>query len=90
MPKQQHVRIIKEQKETFNKIVQTSGITDTDTPLNAPGYDDLSLEYPYSRITCFLVQLYSLELGCPPLYSEFNKAARNMDLKYLRTLGPYA
>ena len=36
-----------------------------------------------------ILYLYSLELGSPPLYAEANRVARDMDLTYLKELGPY-
>ena len=56
-------------------------------------FDNNSSEHgvwnPYSKITCFCLYLYSLELGNPPLYAEANRVSRDMDLTYLRDLGPY-
>ena len=51
---------------------------------------ELDLSDPYSKVTCFILFLYSMELGSPPLYSELNKVCRMMDLKNLDTLGPFA
>lgn len=51
--------------------------------------DELGAWNPYSKITCFILYLYTLELGNPPLYAEANRAARDMDLTHLRDLGPY-
>ena len=50
---------------------------------------DLNLGDPYSKISCFLVQLYSMEIGSPPLYNEANRVARDMDLTLLSELGPF-
>ena len=30
-----------------------------------------------------------MELGSPPLYAEANRVARDMDLRYLKELGPF-
>lgn len=30
-----------------------------------------------------------MELGDPPLYAEVNRVARDMDMNYLETLGPF-
>ena len=51
---------------------------------------ELGLHNPYSRVTCFILYLYSLEFGDPPLYSELNRVARTMDSSQLETLGPIA
>ena len=51
---------------------------------------ELGLLNPYSKITCFLVFLYSMEFGAPPLYAELNRVARVMDVSQILNLGPYA
>lgn len=52
--------------------------------------DELNLANPYSRIVCFVLYLYSLEFGTPPLYAELNRVTREMDTSQLKTLGPIA
>lgn len=56
-----------------------------------PDYMDpvLSLRDPYSKATCLLLYLYSMELGAPQLYADANRASRDMDLTYLKELGPF-
>ena len=49
---------------------------------------ELGLENPYSKVTCFILYLYSMELGSPPLYAELNRVAREMDFTQLDNLGP--
>ena len=49
---------------------------------------ELGLYNPYSKVTCFILYLYSMELGSPPLYAELNRVARDMDLTQLTNLGP--
>ena len=49
----------------------------------------LGLCNPYSKVTCLILYLYSMELGMPQLYSEVNRVSRDMDLNYLKELGPY-
>ena len=51
---------------------------------------ELGIYNPYSKITCFLVFLYSMEFGTPPLYAELNRVARLMILSQILNLGPYA
>lgn len=61
------------------------------TPMKRGRADaELGLENPYGIITCFVLYLYSMEFGSPPLYSELNRVSRDMDLKELETLGPFA
>ena len=36
----------------------------------------LGLCNPYSKASCLLMQLYSMEIGSPQLYAEANRVAR--------------
>ena len=62
-------------------------LSETDEALNLK--DDLDLGNPYSKITCLVLYLYSIELGSPPLYYEINRVSRSKDESHLTTLGPY-
>lgn len=62
-------------------------LSETDEALNLK--DDLDLGNPYSKITCLVLYLYSMELGSPPLYYEINRVSRSKDESQLATLGPY-
>ena len=42
--------------------------------------DELGLCNPYSRATCFILYLYSMEFGEPSLAADLNRAARTMDV----------
>lgn len=65
-------------------------------------YSDLEtgLTNPYSKITCFVLYLYSMESGTPPLYEDLNRVTRaknsNKDEpkpeepEYLMELGPFS
>ena len=53
------------------------------------GYDEMSLENPYGKMSCLILYLYSMELGSPPLYYEINRVCRTMDQSNILTLGPY-
>ena len=53
------------------------------------GKTDLSVCDPYSKVTCLVLQLYSMELGSPALYAEANRVAREMDFTLLKELGPF-
>lgn len=50
---------------------------------------DLNFKDPYSRISSFLLYLYTMELGNPPLYAIANRVARDMDLTWQDDLGPF-
>ena len=45
---------------------------------------------PYSKASCFILYLYSMEFGCPPLYQILNLSMRTKDTTKLAMLGPYA
>ena len=49
----------------------------------------MDLANPYSKTTCLILYLYSMELGTPPLYSVANRVSRDMDLTFLKELGPF-
>jgi len=51
---------------------------------------DNNLYNPYSIASCAILQLYSMELGDPPVYNELNKAMRLRDNTHLHHLGPFA
>ena len=50
----------------------------------------MDLYNPYSPVACWVLYLYSMELGSPPLYMELNRAVREMDKNKLPQLGPFA
>lgn len=50
---------------------------------------DLNLHNPHGKMTCLILNLYTMELGMPPLYAEVNRVCRNMDLTQLTNLGPF-
>ena len=51
---------------------------------------EMNLYNPYSKVSCLLLYLYTLELSQPPLYAVLNKARRTMDTQHLMTLGPFS
>lgn len=59
------------------------------TPLSCSKDPVHGLKNPYSKMTCLILYLYSMELGTPQLYAEANRVARDMDLTYLSELGPF-
>ena len=44
---------------------------------------------PYSKVVCFILYLYSMEIGSPALYAEANRVARDVDKSFLKELGPF-
>ena len=82
----------KSTENSMNKFLGALSIPQSqwDTPLEGWGSSYLSLVNPYSAVSCWVLYLYSMELGSPPLYMELNRAAREMDKTKLPQLGPYA
>lgn len=73
----------------FKDIFDSIQVSDWDKTLTVDDDLEFSIANPYSKVSCFIVHLYSMELGNPPLYSEANRVARDMDLRYLKELGPF-
>ena len=67
----------KDMERFLNKI--DIDLSQWDKPLKDYGDSDLSLPNPYSPVACWVLYLYSMELGNPPLYMELNRASREMD-----------
>ena len=65
-------------------------MSEWDKPLELNTNTDLDILNPYSPVACWVLYLYSMELGSPPLYMELNRASREMDNHLLSQLGPYA
>jgi len=87
--KNKRMRAIKNSRETFKGIFVSIHIPDWNKPMEMSKDPDVGLENPYSKVSCLVVHLYSMELGSPPLYSEANRVARDMDTTFLSTLGPF-
>ena len=57
---------------------------------------ELGLRNPYSKATCMIIYMYSMELGgdkdtgTSPFYAEFNKAIRDNDFTNIKIFGPFA
>ena len=82
------MKITKQAKKVFKDLFDSVEISDWNCELQNLD-DEIGVWNPYSKITCFILYLYSLEFGSPPLYAEANRVAREMDLTHLRDLGPY-
>lgn len=44
---------------------------------------------PYSKVTCLILYLYSMDIGIMPLYASVNRAVVEMDSSSVKKLGPY-
>ena len=74
------MRAIKNTRSTFIEIFHLMEFTDDEmnTPLKFSDTDPiLGLYNPYSKASCLLMQLYSMEIGSPQLYAEVNRVARD-------------
>jgi len=75
--------------QVFEKIFELMNFSEPDEPLIT--YQDNESERclwnPNSKAVCIIMWLYSIE---PPFYAAINEACRNIDKKYLRSLGPFA
>lgn len=76
--------MIKKSRHDINNIFEMVNISNWKKELTVskenPREDtELGLSNPYSKVTCLIMQLYSMEIGSPPLYSEINRMAREMD-----------
>ena len=77
----------------FGKCVKEAK-EESDSPTTNQGdssetNSDLDLSNPYSKMSCLILYIYSMELGSPPLYYEINRVIRDNDQTYLESLGPY-
>ena len=85
---QEQRAILSKAKANFDKLTKAINITNIDEEMKRDGDSELNLYNPYSKVTCFILYLYSMELGDPPLYAELNRVARDRDLSQLKNLGP--
>ena len=88
---QERMKVTKTNKNRIKKIFETVQISDWETLISDAAHTNPDLDYknPYSKISCLVVYLYSMELGDPPLYAEVNRVTRDMDTCLLEFLGPY-
>ena len=76
--KNERLRSVRNNIEIFIEIFNLMDFTEAqiNTPMKASNDPILGLENPYSKASCMLIQLYSMEIGSPQLYSEANRVAR--------------
>ena len=75
--------------KVLNEIIETLKFEDVDTILQFSADPDYGLLNPYSKVSCLVTYLNSMEFGRPPLYAEANRVAREQDFDYISQLGPY-
>lgn len=83
------MKVIRRTRKTYEEIFDSINFADWDKPIEFSDDSELGVTNPYSKISCLVVHLYSMELGTPPLYSEVNRVAREMDFTLLKELGPF-
>ena len=76
--KNERLRSVKNNREIFIEIFNLMDFTEAekDTPMKDSDDPILGLSNPYSKASCLLMQLYSMEIGSPQLYAEANRVAR--------------
>ena len=69
----------------YKDIFESVQISNWNVPFNKMGSNDpeLGLANSYSKISCLILYLYSMELGNRPLYAEANRIAMEMDLNHM-------
>ena len=84
--------------DQMKELLQIKDIADKHLNINkqmkkqsqeAENEHDLDLSNPYSKMSCLILYLYSMELGSPPLYFVINQVIRDQDLHFQDSLGPY-
>ena len=72
--------IINRYIDTFTIILSKLNIKNHKMKVNCITTDpEYSFSNPYSKLTCFILQIYSMEIGSPPLYAEVNRVCREMN-----------
>lgn len=70
-------------EKIFNKIREILNLEDITKPMNTRNRDDYDLLNPYGKMTCLILNLFSMEFGVPPLYAEVNRVCRVRDMKHI-------
>lgn len=73
----------------YEDIFRAINVPNWDAPFTQTADPDLGLANPYSKVSCLILYLYSMELGVPPLYAEANRVAIDNDFSQLQNLGPF-
>ena len=77
-------------KKFFKQLQDKVKFSDLNKPLERSHDKEFGVENPYSKAVCFLMYLYSMEVGDPTLYAELNKAVRSSDPAQVDTFGTIA
>ena len=76
------MKVIKVTRKTYNDVLDLVQITNVNEPLTSDRDAELGVLNAYSKVSCLVLQLYSMEWGTPPLYAEVNRVARDMNLSH--------
>lgn len=82
-------------QEAFEKLCDSIAFQHTCEPMiyrtkSQEEYDhENNLFNPYGKVACFVLYLFSMEIGHEPLYAAVNKANRENESTLLTQLGPY-
>ena len=63
-------------KQVMESIKKALKMSKASSKMNVGGKDENSLNDPYSKVTCLIFYLFSMQFGEPPLYSEVNRVSR--------------
>ena len=89
--KSQRMKIVKNTREDFNGLLNIMNFPENEMKISLKSSTDITLGLynPYSKASCILMQLYSMEIGSPSLYIDANEKARDFDMTFLKELGPF-
>ena len=65
---------LKAKGEPLKYIFDAIGISEWNKPLTRDGNHEIGVLNPHSKIICLIPYLYSIDIGCPPLYAELQRA----------------
>ena len=89
------MRLIKSNRrnhKTLEQFIKALDLSqdDMNKPMNIDSSDPvLGITNAYSKATCLVLYLYSMEFGTPQLFAEANRVSRDIDTTQIRELGPF-
>lgn len=72
--------IFHKNKFEFNKLINRINLKKSAEPMTMDQDIEIGLYNPYSQVTCFILYLYTMEFGTPPLYHDLNRVTREMKI----------
>ena len=89
LSKNERMKVIKSTRKIYKDLIEMVQIKDMNKPMEHNNHPEIGICNPYSKVSCFILYIYSMEWGSPPFYAEVNRIAREMDLKQLKRIGPF-